>query len=106
MNAMYNRYIPQPDGSYRRNRMPDPGTQSDPQTQKPPEPETHLPPPSTAEYHPAPRHQTSGSFLSNLLPPGFDLGDLIIMLLLFLMAGDSQEDRNTAILTMALYFIM
>lgn len=105
---MYNRYIPQPDGSYRRNRMPDPGNQSHHQPAKPPEPEKETPPlPPIPEYHPAPRRQNSGgSFLSNLLPPGFDLGDLIVMLLLFLMAGDSQEDRNTAILTMALYFIL
>lgn len=102
---MYNRYIPQPDGSYRRNRMPDPGTQSRPQMPTPPEPEPEAPPsPPMPAYRPAPRRQ--GSFLSNLLPPGFDLGDLIVMLLLFLMAGDSQEDRSTAILTMALYFIL
>lgn len=104
---MYNRYIPQPDGSYRRNRMPDPGNQSQPQPPKPPEPAAEISPPPRPEYHPAPKRQNiGGSFLSNLLPPGFDLGDLIVMLLLFLMAGDCQEDRNTAILTMALYFIL
>ncbi len=105
MNAMYNRYIPQPDGSYRRNRMPDPGNQNHPQPQ---EPEIPIPPPPPRlETQPAPRRQPSGgNFLTNLLPANFDLGDLIVMLLLLLMAGDSQEDRNTAILTMALYFIL
>ncbi len=107
MNAMYNRYIPQPDGSYRRDRKPDPGNQAPAQTAKPPAPEQEIPPYSPMpDYHPAPHRQNSGGFLSNLLPPNFDLGDLIVMLLLFLMAGDSQEDRNTAILTMALYFIL
>ncbi len=104
MNAMYNRYIPQPDGSYRRNRMPDPGNQT---KQPPPPPELELPPPKKAEYPPGPREKGPGSsFLSSLFPPGFDLGDLIVLLLLLLMAGDSREDRNTAILTMALYFIL
>lgn len=102
---MYNRYIPQPDGSYRRNRMPDPGMQAHPQMPPQPEPMPQAPPPPPKPaYRPAPRQQ--GSFLTNLLPPGFDLGDLIVMLLLFLMAGDSQEERNNAILTMALYFIL
>ena len=33
-------------------------------------------------------------------------GDLMIVLLLLLMAGDCTEDRNTALLTLALYFFM
>lgn len=45
-------------------------------------------------------------FLRNLLPREFDTGDLIIVLLLLLMAGDCQEDQNTALLTLALYFFM
>ena len=105
---MYNRYIPQPDGSYRRNRIPDPGNPQPAQKQKPPEPETEIPPAPAKQAHPpAPRRQASGSsFLSNLLPSNFDLGDLIVMLLLLLMAGDCEEDRNNAILTIALYFIL
>ena len=102
---MYNRYVPQPDGSYRRDRRPDPGNQPQ-QAPKPPDAQqelpVHSPPP---EFHP-PHPQITGNFLARLLPPGFDLGDLIVMLLLFLMAGDCQEDRHTAILTMALYFIL
>ena len=45
-------------------------------------------------------------FLRNLLPKDFDTGDLMIVLLLLLMAGDCTEDRNTALLTLALYFFM
>ena len=45
-------------------------------------------------------------FLRQLLPKDFDTGDLIVVLLLLLMAGDCQEDKNTAILTIALYFLM
>lgn len=47
-----------------------------------------------------------GSFLQQLLPKDFDTGDLLIVLLLILMAGDCGEDRNTALLTLMLYFFM
>jgi len=47
-----------------------------------------------------------GGFLRQLLPKNFDTGDLFIVLLLLLMAGDSEEGRNNALLTLALYFIM
>ena len=47
-----------------------------------------------------------GGFLRQLLPRDFDTGDLIIVLLLLLMAGDCEEDRNNALLTLALYFLM
>ncbi len=46
------------------------------------------------------------SFLKQLLPKNFDTGDLFIVLLLLLMAGDCDEDKNTALLTLALYFFM
>lgn len=98
---MYNRYIPQPDGSYQRNRMQD-------QRQKPSTPpasgSTHIPDPVPPKEPPQ-GHSVPG-FLKQLLPKGFDTGDLIVVLLLLLMAGDSPEDRSNAILTLALYFIM
>jgi hypothetical protein len=47
-----------------------------------------------------------GAFLKNLLPADFDTGDLIVLLLLLLMAGDNQEDRNHALLTLAIYFFL
>lgn len=45
-------------------------------------------------------------FLRQLLPKDFDTGDLLIVLLLLLMAGDCQEEQNTALLTLALYLFM
>ena len=45
-------------------------------------------------------------FLRQLLPKDFDTGDLMVVLLLLLMAGDCPEDKNNAILTLALYFLM
>lgn len=45
-------------------------------------------------------------FLKNLLPKDFDTSDLFVVVLLLLMAGDNTEDKSTALLTLALYFIM
>ena len=48
----------------------------------------------------------AGSFLRQLLPKDLDTGDLIVILLLLLMAGDCREEQNTAMLTLALYLFM
>lgn len=110
---MYNRYIPQPDGSYRRNRMQDavkPQTPPKPPQQKPPPPPPCAPEKPEPCPEPKPPCKQDGSsvsgFLRQLLPKDFDTGDLIIVLLLLLMAGDCEEDRNSALLTLALYFLM
>ena len=134
---MYNRYIPQPDGSYRRSRVPDPQFHPQPPIpdrvceepeeaqacQQPPMPNPCPPTRPQPRSRPAPhqncqfRHPKPepkpdictgqvSSFLRNLLPRNFDTGDLLIVLLLLLMAGDCAEDQNSALLTLALYFIM
>ena len=112
---MYNRYIPQPDGSYRRNSMQESRhnpqrpqqlaqRSAPPQSQRPasPPPQTASPPQTRQPPHPEP----IPGFLRQLIPNGFDTGDLIIVLLLLLIAGDSQESRSNALLTLALYFIL
>lgn len=129
---MYNRYIPQPDGSYRRNQVPEnnrrPPQQAPSRPQRPgpsrpqeppcppPEQPEHCPPP---EREPRPPKQEDrpkpppcrqggnvGSFFRNLLPKDFDTGDLVVVLLLLLMAGDCEEDKNTALLTLVLYLFL
>lgn len=101
---MYNRYVPQPDGSYRRNRMPD---NSPPRhEQKPTAPPQHIDLPPESPQKPCVQGSNIGGFLRQLLPKDFDTADLVIILLLLLMAGDNEKERNTALLTMALYFIM
>ena len=113
---MYNRYIPQPDGSYRRSRMQEPhrpAPQKSPPGCPTPEPETPTPiPPPPREcpnhrrpHRPSPDTSISG-FLHRILPRDFDTGDLLIIVLLLLMAGDCADDQNTALLTLALYFFM
>jgi len=120
---MYNRYIPQPDGTYRRNRMqepaPEPKRPQAPPEPPCPEPEIPLPPPCQGCVHsqvprrplpPKPKkpgqNGSIGSFLKQLLPRDFDTEDLLIVLLLLLMAGDCQEDQNTALLTLVLYLFL
>ena len=95
---MYNRYVPQQDGSHRRNRVEEP-----PRPVPPPQkaPEVHIPPPHPQTMPPI--GGSIGGFLRQLLPRDFDTGDLIVVLLLLLMAGDKPEDKNTALLTLALY---
>lgn len=127
---MYNRYIPQPDGSYRRSRMPEQSyvpPRSSPPHPEPPRPGPCAPEPSPLPQPPPPcprpgrRPQRPspppprqegcqgiglGQFFKGLLPKDFDTSDLLIVLLLLLMAGDCQEDQNTALLTLVLYLFL
>ena len=95
---MYNRYIPQSDGTHRRR----PTQESPPQTPPPP------PQPRISSHEPScpEPHFGIGNFLRQILPKDFDIGDLIVVLLLLLMAADRKEEQNNALLTMALYFFM
>ena len=107
---MYNRYIPQPDGSYRRNPIQEqrPNSQRPPQRQ-PQSPQRPAPPPPPVPQPPPkqpPHPESIPGFLRQLIPQGFDTGDLIVVLLLLLIAGDSRESRSQALLTLALYFIL
>ena len=108
---MYNRYIPQPDGSYQRRRMEEPRLEHAHHT-PPPEPPCPPPQPDTPPCTPSPPQspacpQTgSGNFLRQLLPRDFDTGDLMVIILLLLIAGDCETERGNALLTLALYFIM
>ena len=102
---MYNRYIPQNDGSYSRRQVPDHA----PPPPKPvtPEPEAECPPPPPPPRNCASRQELGiGGFLRKILPGDFDTGDLMIVLLLLLMAGDCQEDQNWAVLTLVLYLFL
>ena len=109
---MYNRYIPQPDGSFRRCRAGEPEIPP-PRPPQPvhEEPRSEPPPPKPRPEPPRrpPRknpHPPVDGFLRQLLPKDFDTGDLMVVLLLLLMAGDCPEDKNNAMLTLALYFLM
>ena len=118
---MYNRYIPQPDGSYRKNQMQEPRREPE-RFQPPPPPPQNITPPAVncnicpnrppqrpaAPHKPKPPAQNTGvlRFLKQLLPKDFDAEDLLVILLLLLMAGDCREDQNSALLTLALYLFL
>ena len=106
---MYNRYIPQPDGSYQRRQMDEPRREQTRPT-PPPEPPCPPPQPDTPPCPPPPPPtcpQTGArNFLRQLLPRDFDTGDLMVIILLLLIAGDCETERSNALLTLALYFIM
>lgn len=133
---MYNRYIPQPDGSYRRSRQPDaaPSPPERPRQESrqepfspPPKAEPQEPlcrpdppcgnprrpnrpaPPRQTRSSPPPEHKEFfgvGNFLRQLLPKDFDTEDLLVVILLLLMSGDGGEDQNFALLTLGLYLFM
>lgn len=99
---MYNRYIPQQDGSHRKNRVEDTPQPAPSHPTSPPVP-PQTPPCVQPQQHKTPPTENISGFLRNLIPKGFDTGDLIVVLLLLLMAGDNPEEQNTALLTLALY---
>lgn len=116
---MYNRYVPQSDGTFHRSRLPD-QIPAPPASPPPPRPEPSAPscpppaPPRRPVPPPKPRprsfREPEGTsitgFLKQLLPRNFDTSDLLVILLLLLMSGDGPEDQNTALLTMALYLFL
>lgn len=117
MIFMYNRYIPQPDGSYRRDTIrPKDPPKPPPPPPCPQEPESGpippAPPPCRKDprKHPKPKSPPAGdnigSFFKQLLPGDLDTGDLLVIVLLLLMAGDCREDRNHALLTLVLYLFL
>lgn len=128
---MYNRYIPQSDGTYRRNRVQENVPQQEPRREAPrqepcppPEPDPipqqqpHRQQRNQRYSAPPPRHNQQWArqeplrdssvtgFLRQLLPKDFDTGDLLVVILLLLMSADGTEDQNTALLTLALYLFM
>jgi len=101
---MYNRYVPNQDGTFQKNRIhsPEPERkQTCPPKCPPPEP---CPPPPPEPPYRAPGG--AGDFLRQRLPKNLDTGDLLIIVLLLLMAGDCKENQGTWLLTLALYLFL
>lgn len=116
---MYNHYIPQSDGSYRRSSIPDQRRREQPRPQpkheqKPepkPEPPKECPPEPPKPAPPSPPgkpEKNQGSildFLKGLLPREIDTADLLIIFLLLLM-NKEDEGGLSPVLTLALYFLL
>ena len=107
---MYNHYIPQSDGSYRRSAQQETRRTTPPPKPRPepkPEPPKECPP-EPPKPLPCPPPTNQGSildFFKNLLPRGLDTADLMIVFLLLLMNKD-DESGLSPILTLALYFLL
>ena len=103
---MYNRYIPQADGSFRKTKLPEPPQQSAQEFSGNPDyipcqaPETH------ANCNSGPGNLGIGSFLRNLFPHGLDVEDLIVILLLLLLSQDGGKNGNRALLTLGAYLFL
>ena len=94
---MYNRYIPQQDGTYQKNRI------STPPPPPPPKPEQ---PPCDVPKEPYRKPEGAFHFFQQLLPKNLDTADLLIIILLLLMAGDSDKNKENWLLTLALYLFL
>lgn len=116
---MYNRYTPQPDGTYKRKTVQMQNHKNIPQKANEPWPilQDAVPPPPPSEIQKPgrppkqknPSHQpeiSAGAFLKDLLPKNLDTGDLLIIILLLLIAADSHDDHGSALLTLALYLFL
>ena len=116
---MYNRYTPQPDGTYKRKSIPIISqVKSAPPPEKPTQeyiderpsrPISDIPKQRTTPKHNSPHRRpevSAGSFLKDLLPKNLDTGDLLIIILLLLMASDANDDNGNAMFTLALYLFM
>lgn len=101
---MYNHYIPQSDGSYRRNPQPDQRRPAPPPKPRP-EPEPPRPTPLPRPPEPPPQTGSILDFLKGLLPRQIDTADLMIIFLLLLMNKD-DEGGLSPVLTLALYFLL
>ncbi len=106
---MYNRYVPQSDGSYRRSSVREQRREPPPEPPSPdprPIPGSSEPPdcPPPPEYRPRP--PKAGSYLRNLLPTDLDTEDLLVILLLLLMTGEGRDGGNLPLLTLALYLFL
>ena len=106
---MYNHYIPQSDGSFRKNSVPE-------QNRRPPKPQPPPPPPPKPPDPPKPEPcapsappqppQSPLALLKKLLPKDMDTTDLIIIALLLLIGLEDDCDDLAPILTIALYFLL
>lgn len=84
---MYNRYIPNSDGTMKKETVPEPEQ------------------PKVMPTLPINSNDGITNFLSKILPANLDNTDFLIAVLLMLMSADA-ESQNNALLTLAFYLFM
>lgn len=98
---MYQRYIANPDGTFRKTVVDDPPAPAE--TCAPPQPPSSCPPqppPPPCAPEPAPFS------LRSLLPQSLDVGDLLLVLILLLLLIDSEEDDARSVLFLLAAFVL
>lgn len=82
---MYNRYTPQPDGSYKKQKVKD--------TQQPNTVKEDLP------------DKLGLDVIKQMVPSGLDSADLLVIVMLLLISGDEKGQTN-ALLTLVIYLFL
>ena len=104
MAALYNRYVPQADGSYRKTRV------SSPEDPGKTYPQGEIPSFIWENSQSTGNNSRSGAplgrFFRNLLPHDLDTEDLIVILLLLLLSQDGGKNGNRAMLTLGAYLFL
>lgn len=122
---MYNRYIPSPDGTFRReivpdlpiNPRPEPITVPYESINEPPQTETNVQGKTNASRQDTPhtiRQTDSQPNVSvartgapkKIIPPSLDTGDLLVLLILLLLLVDGDEDDYLSVLLAIAAFIL
>lgn len=98
---MYNRYTPNQDGSYQKDRMPEHRSASSKSNTQHSPTQT-----SSRSSDPHTSNHDVRSVLESLLPGGFDTGDLLMLLIVLLLLRDGSEEAPNALLTIALFFLL
>lgn len=121
---MYHRYMPTGNGQFRRQAVPDPPEKRanaprppipqrpeappippmPPQPPKPPVPPEKPCAPSKPPAQPI-KIPFLEKFLGKLLP-GFDNGDLLVLLIILLLLAEGTEDSTSTIMTLAIFLFM
>ena len=101
---MYNRYVPQEDGSFRKTKLNEPEQHGCSQEIPREVPLIRLDHPGESRVNGSP--QGIGSFFKSLFPEGLDTEDLIVILLLLLLSQDREHDKNRSLLTLGAYLFL
>lgn len=105
---MYNRYVPNANGSYERQRIDTPQSQQKPPA-SPAQPISAQPKPQSppiAQKRPPEKAENKKPLSILRLPEHLDSGDLLVLLILLLLLQENDEDPLTLILILAAFFFI
>ena len=109
---MYHRYLPNGNGQYRRQDVPERKPAPPPPPPPiPPEPRPVPPPPPrpTPPVPPQPPIPPPAPFPIPFLEklfPGMDSGDLLLLLIMLLLLSEGTEDAVSTVMTLAIFLIL